>query len=125
MNWGTPTSRDWKDSGDLSNVPENGLLGRMAANWSTPRDLASSRPDHPISTAGEKSSKNLRSLNPLFVEWLMGWMRGWTSLALMPRESNDSVCLETELSLFKQRMRSALWSLGLPHAPEMQNDLFA
>lgn len=35
-NWPTPTTRDWKDTGNLENVPENGLLGRVAANWTTP-----------------------------------------------------------------------------------------
>lgn len=34
--WGTPTARDWKGTGDLTNVPENGLLGRMASNWTSP-----------------------------------------------------------------------------------------
>lgn len=28
---------------------------------------------------GEKSSKNTPKLNPLFVEWLMGWPQGWTA----------------------------------------------
>jgi len=46
-NWPTPTSRDWKDTGNLANVPENGLLGRVAANWSTPR-----------ATDGEKGGPN-------------------------------------------------------------------
>ena len=44
-------------------VPVNGLLGRqvLAANGSTPRSG--------------------RRLNPLFVEWLMGWPLGWTDFA--------------------------------------------
>lgn len=174
--WGTPTARDWKD-GDTSglDVPENGLLGRMAESWSTPRatdgekggpnqsfgaggtplpaqaqqwptptslsfgeshqpgnsrsynrtmDLASSLPDHPISTVGEESSKIRRSLNPLFVEWLMGWLRGWTLLALTPPASNACACSETELSLWKQRMRSALLQLGLPEDQPVQQRLF-
>jgi len=31
MNWGTPTTRDWKDgtAESVKNVPVNGLLGRM------------------------------------------------------------------------------------------------
>lgn len=36
--WGTPTTRDHKDgASDLTNVPENGLLGRQASNWATER----------------------------------------------------------------------------------------
>lgn len=66
-------------------------------------------PDHPISTDGEESSKIRRTLNPLFVEWLMGWPPNWTLLAL-----NACACSATELSAWKLRMRSALFSLGLP-----------
>jgi len=140
--WPPPTTRDWKDTGSLENVPQNCLLGRVAAQWMTPRvsetgqyqynrgnpddvvltlqgqaqamPLASSLPDHPISTVGEESSKIRRTLNPLFVEWLMGWPPGWTSLALTPPASNDCACSATELSAWRRRMRSALSSLGLP-----------
>jgi DNA (cytosine-5)-methyltransferase 1 len=36
--WGTPTARDWKDGACAdADVPTNGLLGRMAARWPTPR----------------------------------------------------------------------------------------
>lgn len=214
--WPTPTARDWKDTGDMTNVPENALLGRVAMNWITPsagdgqrggtiteamsgtslpqqvasiwstprssdgekggpnqafgaggiplpaqasqwmtpcvsetgqyqynkgnRDdptltlqgqsqamptLASSLPDHPISTVGEESSKIRRTLNPLFVEWLMGWPQGWTSLGLMPPASNDCACSVTALSAWKLRMRSALSSLGLPPpGPPVQHSLF-
>lgn len=215
-NWPTPTTRDYKDTGNLDNVPENGLLGRVAANWSTPRStdgekggpnqsfgaggqplpaqaaqwmtlrvsehgqyqynkgdrnkpvltlqgqaqtwatpsvadttggrmarsgdqsnepllkgqaekvtLASFLPDHPISTVGEESSHIRRTLNPLFVEWLMGWPPGWTSLALTPPASNACACSVTALSLWKRHMRSALFSLGLPpEAPPPQLSLF-
>lgn len=55
-------------------------------------------------------------LNPGFVEWLMGWPIGLTACA----------CSATALCLWKLRMRSALWSLGLPPAaPPVQHSLFA
>lgn len=192
--WGTPTTRDWKDTGNMENVPENGLLGRMALNWSTPRatdgekggpnqtfgaggtpvpggrmtrsgnrsdepllkgqamtvsdmwqtprshetgDYQYSRGDHskpvptltgqasfhqahPIYTVGGIPSKTRRSLNPLFVEWLMGWPPGWTLLAW-----TDFACSAMELSVWKQRMRFALLQLGLPpEGPPVQRDLF-
>ncbi len=181
--WGTPTARDWKD-GDTSqlDVPENGLLGRMAANWPTPRSkedgeyqysrgdktkpvptlsgaaqnwptptslsfadshqpgnsksynetmalaekvsLASALPDRPISTVGEESSHIRRALNPLFVEWLMGWPRGWTSLALTPPASSDSECSATAFIRWKRHMCSALLQLGLPDDQPVQQSLF-
>lgn len=69
---------------------------------------------------GATLSHPRRSLNPLFVEWLMGWPPAWTLVAW-----TDFACSETELSHFKQRMRSALLSLGLPQAaPPAQLTLF-
>lgn len=69
---------------------------------------------------GKPHSKERRSLNPLFVEWLMGWPPGWTLLAW-----TDFGCSETALCHWKQRMRSALLSLGLPQeAPPAQLALF-
>ena len=55
--WPTPTSRDWKggDAHSIANVPDNGLLGRVAAR-------------------GTESG----ALNPDWVEWLMGFPLGWT-----------------------------------------------
>ncbi|WP_234902282.1 hypothetical protein [Agrobacterium rubi] len=85
-------------------------------------DLASrlSLQDREMLTDGGTSSPERRSLNPLFVEWLMGWPPGWTLLAW-----TDSGCSATELSHWKQRMRSALLSLGLPQeAPPAQLALF-
>lgn len=88
-------------------------------------DLRSSLPDLPISMVGEESSKIRRSLNPLFVEWLMGWPPGWTLLAPMPPASNGCACSATALSRFRLRMRSALFALGLPpEAPKAQLSLF-
>jgi hypothetical protein len=56
--WGTPTSRDYKDSGNCSNVPVNGLLGREAKSWSG-------------------MTEQRGSLNPEFHLWLMGFPRGF------------------------------------------------
>lgn len=88
--------------------------------------LASFLPDPPISTVGEEHSHIRRTLNPLFVEWLMGWPPGWTSLALTPPASNACACSATASSRYRQRMRSALSALGLPpEAPPAQLTLFA
>lgn len=110
-------------------LPDQWMTPRTATGTYT-RDrgqasLASSLPDHPISTVGEESSKIRRTLNPLFVEWLMGWPPGWTSQALTPPASNACACSAMALSAFKRRMRSALLALGLPPAaPPQQFTLF-
>jgi hypothetical protein len=59
--WPTPTSRDWKDGSAQAcrNVPSNGLLGREVFRDGT-------------SSGG--------SLNPAWVEFLMGLPTGWTAL---------------------------------------------
>jgi len=62
--WAMPTARDHKDGATtLANTPVNGLLGRQVL--ATPM-------------AGGGSCDTPRSLNPLFVEALMGWPAGWT-----------------------------------------------
>lgn len=102
--WGTPTSRDWKDGTSADTVPENGLLGRQAGNWPTPRaeercqhnsadsgvslSLAclSSLPDREQPPSGSESSVSTQNslqpsqrkrLNGLFTLWLMGLPPHW------------------------------------------------
>jgi len=53
----TPTKRDWKDGYSTENVPINCLLGRAV-----------------------QPSQKLGSLNPMWVEWLMGFPLGHTDL---------------------------------------------
>lgn len=58
--WPTPMSRDYKDCGDSiinGMIPVNGLLGRAVG-----------------------PSRESGSLNPQWVEWLMGFPIGWTDL---------------------------------------------
>lgn len=137
VNWSTPRSTDGEKGGPNQAFGAGGVpLPMQAAQWPTPTslsygeshqpgnsrnynrtmDLARSLPDRPISTDGEGSSHIRRTLNPLFVEWLMGWPRGWTSLGLTPPASNVCACSATALSLYKRRMRSELSRLDLPPA---------
>ena len=60
--WPTPTSRDWKDGkrSTAMKVPESCLLGR-AVHYRT-----------------IESQEGSGSLNPTWVEWLMGFPLGWT-----------------------------------------------
>jgi len=82
--WATPTARDWKDGVVINNNAEtHSNLSRQA-----PRTLKD---------GGVTSSTGL-TLNPLFVEALMGWPIGWT----------DCGSAGTALSPWLRLMRSEL-----------------
>ena len=86
--WMTPTARDHKDGATtLANTPVNGLLGRQVLV---------------MKVAGSDTSDVRRTLNPLFVEALMGWPTGWTGFAFAA----------TAWSLWLPRMRSELSQLN-------------
>ena len=86
--WMTPTARDHKDGATtLANTPVNGLLGRQVLT--TPM-------------AGPDTCDQRRTLNPLFVEALMGWPTGWTG----------SASVATAWSPWLRRMRSELWRIS-------------
>jgi hypothetical protein len=87
QHWPTPTGRDWKDGSAKAceNVPANGLLGRVVHQWRTPqaRDGISRGPQSPEKREAGGHSVGLGdqiggSLNPTWVEWLMGFPLGWT-----------------------------------------------
>jgi cytochrome c5 len=77
-----------------------------------------SLPDPIKSLRGEISSSDRRRLNPQFVEYLMGWPDGWTIVSIA------CASLETELSHFRARMRSAFLQLALPADLPAQLGLF-
>ena len=94
--WMTPTTRDHKDGATtLANTPVNALLGRQVLK---------------IGTAGSDSSAARRTLNPLFVETLMGWPAGWAGFG----------SAATAWSRWLPRMRGELSRLGSDEArPEV------
>ncbi|HYN64855.1 MAG TPA: hypothetical protein VES36_09665, partial [Candidatus Limnocylindrales bacterium] len=70
--WMTPTARDHKDGAtSLANTPVNGLLGRQVL--ATPM-------------VGGDICNGRRTLNPAFVEALMGWPSGWTGFGFAATE---------------------------------------
>lgn len=80
-NWPSPTTRIYKGGGQAvtradgkSRLDMLDMLDWSAEAWSASR---SSVPD-PATPDGPASSPSRRSLNPLFVEWLMRWPIGWT-----------------------------------------------
>jgi len=62
---GTPTSRDWKDTGNMENVPTKGLLGRQIGQGTGMR------------------------LQPNFVEYMMGFPQNWTNLEIRTDQSDS------------------------------------
>ncbi len=94
--WATPTTRDWKDGTATADVETNCLLGRQA-----PRSM-------------NDGTESRLTLNPLFVEWLMGWPIGWT----------DCASAATGLSRWLQLMHSELSRL-LQTSTDEQLDLFS
>lgn len=75
--WASPKSRDWK-GGQGAKPRQSPDLDKMA-------ESRSFLPHPTTLTDGQPSSENVptlrRRLNPMFVEWLMGWPIGWTSLS--------------------------------------------
>lgn len=93
--WNTPTTRDWKDGAcSDARVPSNGLLGRQVVKDFGPPD--------PLATGTVSRNTSGRRLNPLFVNWLMGWP---------PIVPTTCGCLATEWSRWRRRMRSALLAM--------------
>ncbi len=140
--WSTPRASDGEKGGPNQQFGAGGVpLAAQAGQWSTPSvadvtggrmtrsgdrkdelllnaqakaasDFSHQAPQTP--PGGQPSSSVGRTLNPQFVEWLMGWPLGWTSFA----------CSETEWSRWQGLMRSALSSLGSPLAAPAQLSLF-
>ncbi len=118
--WPTARSEDSESAGERVTRGVADTLTAASRQWATPKSLtggANSKreqrgaggpdlqeqvyrfsPPAPPTPDGPPSSKARRSLNPLFVEWLMGWPIGWT----------DCASPVTGLSHFKQRMHTEL-----------------
>lgn len=75
--WPTPAARATKGANSADHL-ENGT-GRKHLDQLPNFVSHCLPPDHPT-RSGPKSSNERRTLNPLFVEWLMGWPIGWTAL---------------------------------------------
>jgi len=98
--WPTPAARDAKGANSRAHVEVNGTGRRhmdQLANFAV-----HSRPAQQILRHGNNTSDIRRTLNPRFVEALMGWPTGWTSFAFAA----------TAWSRWLRRMRSEFLRLG-------------
>lgn len=95
--WATPAARDWK-SGHAS--PET--LARNSRPLNEQAVNLHFRPAPETPRAGANICADARTLNPLFVEALMGWPIGWTGFGFAA----------TEWSRWSRLMRGELSRLG-------------
>ena len=96
--WATPQACDWKGSSGRSMKGEENDLPNQVKKWPTPTCQEVEHPDAELTDTGRRLSKDGKSshslnladsvkqsapagqLNPTWVEWLMGWPIGWTSM---------------------------------------------
>lgn len=89
--WPTPTVQDGKNDGGPSQFKRNSLPLNAVAKWPTPNTIdyktgkceTARRTDKLGEAVGP--SKTRGALNPDWVEWLMGWPVGWSSLEPIER----------------------------------------
>jgi len=96
--WPTPTGSDYKGATSTGMSVEKKHLSGIAE-----QEFYRSSPSDQEPQPGPQSSTERRTLNPLFVEWLMGWPAGWT----------DCECAVTGSSRWKRRLRSEFWRIVL------------
>jgi hypothetical protein len=87
--WPSPNARDWKDSGASQGNRKFPNLGTQV-HWPTPRscsamaatltDQGQRFPNLETVMAHTDQATIGGQLNPMWVEWLMGWPLGWTDL---------------------------------------------
>jgi hypothetical protein len=98
-NWASPTARIYKGGGQAV-TRADGKSRLDMLDWQAEAWTPSSAQALPID-AGPTSSPERRTLNPLFVEWLMGWPIGWT----------DCGSAGMEFTRWQQDMRGLLSTL--------------
>lgn len=121
-NWPTPAARDHKGQ-DLASRSGGASLGHAVLTG----QFSHSSPRAQTAEPGSTSSASHRTLNPLFVEWLMGWPMNWTlvdprSISEHPRQPSTwtapcdgeltaSELVAMESAHWLQRMRGELSQL--------------
>ena len=111
QSWPTPCATDYKGSGQtgqlrdrLDYAAERGATKSKTYNWPTPRTKGMCggtgswellKKNTTIEEARQMGAGNGGQLNPTWVEWLMGWPRGWTDLK--PSETDKSPSVPPQL----------------------------
>jgi len=95
--WVTPASRDFKGTNSAKHALVTGTGKKHMDQLSNQVEYSflSGRPRQETVKRGRGSSPSDRTsrqrlrLNPRFVEWLMNWNVGWTSLRPMPKKAHE------------------------------------
>src|ERR1044072_5987743 len=89
--WPTPRGTDWKNNGYQQKngaifLTMPGAVGSAKVRWPTPRAIDGRpkgngpRPDSLMGAVNYNSDgQRIGTLNPTWVEWLMGYPLGWTA----------------------------------------------
>ena len=72
------------------------LAGQAEQQWGTPTSHERTHTPRDVDHGTQLANQVGRRLNPNFVDWLMGWVPGWTACAP----------LGTEWSRYRRRLRS-------------------
>jgi len=91
-NWPTPTAHMAKETSAPSEHKRNTPTLTAQANWSTPTASDTCARKTKYAQGGTPLSMQAGgSLNPTWVEWLMGWPLGWTDLKPLEMDKSHSV----------------------------------
>lgn len=102
-NWPTPRTEDGESAGNHPGAQDS--LTGVTRQWPTPkandaekRGMIAENPRNGLVSAAQKTGK--KKLNPNFVDWLMGFPPGWTSVSIG--------FAPEEMRLYRQRQLSLL-----------------
>jgi hypothetical protein len=94
--WPTPTAHMSKETNAPSEHNRNTPTLTAQANWATPTVCGNYNRKGASKTSGDGLATQVGGkLNPMWVEWLMGWPLGWTDLK--PLETDKSHCVQQQL----------------------------
>jgi len=114
INWPTPRANDAEKRGQVSQNPRNGLPG--AVLWPTPTAMSKTGGQAMCKWGGSGARKRLqqmapeemtKSLNPTWVEWLMGWPIHWTDPSGGPSSEDFQEWLESNRTALTAFVQSA------------------
>ena len=94
--WPTPTAHMSKETNAPSEHKRNTPTLTAQANWATPTVCGNYNRKGASKTSGDGLATQVGGkLNPMWVEWLMGWPLGWTDLK--PLETDKFHCVQQQL----------------------------